>query len=149
MECTTLSGNNCNDWKLVQPQSKYSLQYCHSIIPPATSIIAKGDSAASNHYFALRDAAVLDEVRQDQVGTSVMLPDASSLTSVASAHLPLSKDLTPKATKTALFDNLQSSLISLGQLCDDNCTVVLNKRNLFAIKNNNVVYRPYYFNSSS
>ena len=138
MECTTLSGNNCNDWKLVKPQSKNSLKYCH---PPAPSVIPKGDSAASNHYFALRDAAVPNELRQDPVGTSVMLPDASSLISVASAHLPLSNDLTPTATKTALFDNLLSSLISLGQLCDGNCTVVLKNKNLLAIKNDKVVLR--------
>ena len=53
MECTLLSGNNYNDWTLVKPQSKNSLKYCHSVISPAPSAIAKGGSAASNHYFAL------------------------------------------------------------------------------------------------
>ena len=52
----------------------------------------------------------------------------------ASAHLPLSTEFTPAATHTEIFDNLQSSLIFLGQMCDDNCTVILNKEKLFAIK---------------
>ena len=141
MECSIPSERNSNDWILVKPQSKHSLRRSHSVIPPSSPIIAKGDSAASNHYFTLRDATVLNSVRTEPIGTSVILPDQSSLTSVASAHLPLSTEFTPAATHTEIFDNLQSSLISLGQLCDDNCTVVLNKEKLFAIKNDRVVLR--------
>jgi hypothetical protein len=85
-----------------------------SAIPPATTIIAKGDSAASNHYFALRDSAVLDDVHFDGPSTSVILPDSSSLHSVANGQLPLSSSLTPRSKKTTVFHNLQSSLISLG-----------------------------------
>ena len=134
MECSIPSERNSNDWILVKPQSKHSLRRSHSVIPPSSPIIAKGDSAASNHYFTLRDATVLNSVRTEPIGTSVILPDQSSLTSVASAHLPLSTEFTPAATHTEIFDNLQSSLIFLGQMCDDNCTVILNKEKLFAIK---------------
>ena len=90
-----------------------------------------------------RDASVLDTVHPEPLGTSVILPDQSSLTSVASGHLPLTTEFTPAATRTEIFDNLQSSLVSLGQLCDDNCTVILNKNNLFAIKNDKVVLKGY------
>ena len=139
MECPVPSESNSNGWILVQPKAKHSLRCNHSVIPPSSSVIAKGDSAASNHYFALRDASVLDAVHPDPIGTSVILPDKSSLTSVASGHLPLPTEFTPASTRTEIFDNLQSSLVSLGQLCDDNCTVVLTKGTLCAIKNDKIV----------
>jgi len=52
-----------------------------STIPPTHThtIIAKGDSAASNHYWALRDSDVLDDVRSDPNGPVVILPDTSTL----------------------------------------------------------------------
>ena len=93
--------------------SKHSLPRCFSVIP-TTTIIAKGDSAASNHYFALRDSDVLDDVHFDGPPTSVLLPDSSSLDSVANGHLPLSSSLTPTSKKTTVFPNLQSRLSSLG-----------------------------------
>ena len=118
MECSIPSESNSNDWLLVKPKSKHSLRRRHSVIPHSSSIIAKGDSAASNHYFALRDATVLDPIQPEPFDTSVILPDNSSLTSVASAHLPFTKDFTPAATPTEIFDNLQSSLVFW-----DNCVM--------------------------
>ena len=48
-------------------------------------------------------------------------------------HSTLSKH----ATKTYVFNNLNnSSLISLGKLADDNCTIVLDKHKINVIKNN-------------
>ena len=53
MECPVPSESNSNDWILVKPKSKHSLRCIHSVIPSSSSVIAKGDSAASNHYCAL------------------------------------------------------------------------------------------------
>ena len=114
MEWQPNSDINNNDWILINSRSKHSLPRCFSAIPPTTTIIAKGDSAASNHYFALRDSDVLGDVHFDGPPTSVLLPDSSSLHSVANGQLPLSSSLTPKSKKTTIFHNLQSSLISLG-----------------------------------
>ena len=33
----------------------------------------------------------------------------------------------------------RASLISIGQLCDDSCTVLLNKRKMLAIKENQII----------
>ena len=38
-----------------------------------------------------------------------------------------------------MFDNLQHSLISFGQICGDNCEVVLDKNNLYAFKNEKLI----------
>ena len=64
------------------------------------TIIAKGGSAASNHYWALRDSDVLDDIRTYPNGPVVILPDTSTL----------------QAMKKAIFPHLQSSLVSLCQL---------------------------------
>ena len=37
-----------------------------------------------------------------------------------------------------------SNLISLGQLCDDNCEILLNKNEMKAIKNNKVILKGFY-----
>ena len=43
------------------------------------------------------------------------------------------------ARETKVLDNLNRSLISLGQLCDDNCKVVLTKKKLYAYEDNKKV----------
>ena len=49
---------------------------------------------------------------------------------------PLQKSLSKNATTANVLPNLQSaSLISLGQLCDDNCDVTLNKTSINVFKN--------------
>ena len=91
--------------------------------------MAKGDSAASNNYFALRDSDILENVSTTGPPSSVLQPDSSSLTSISTRQLPLSNALGTTFKEVAIFPNLQSSLVSLGQLCDDACTVLLTKKN--------------------
>lgn len=50
--------------------------------PPKSTVITKGDSAASNHYWALRDSMILDDVSDEPFGTSVTLPDKSTISSI-------------------------------------------------------------------
>ena len=49
-------------------------------------------------------------------------------------------ELSKKAQTTAIFPALtNSSLISIGQLYDDECTVVMNKANIKIIKDNKII----------
>jgi len=109
-----------------------------SRIPPSSNrslVIAKADTAASANYFPKRDAFVLNNRTADPFGPTVILPDASNITATESAHLPI-KGLSRQATATSIFENLHSFLISLGQLCDDNCIVHLDKQKIEVSKNN-------------
>ena len=55
-------------------------------------------------------------------------------------QLMLSSKLSKEAqTATALPALKISSLISLGQLCDENCVILLNKEKMYAIKENEVL----------
>ena len=117
--------------------------YISDIVPcllKSNSVVAKGDSAASNHYWKSTDVDILTDVC-DTIGPTVTLPDNYTITSTSSGFLPLpSQHFSTTARRTAVFDNLHSSsLISLGQLCDDNCDIVLTKTDLKVIKNNKIV----------
>ena len=66
----------------------------------------------------------------------MLLPNLQQITATKKGFLPL--QLSKQATKTHIFeekDLKNASLISLGQLCDDDCKVYLDKRKLLVYKN--------------
>jgi hypothetical protein len=105
------------------------------IIPPPKylSVTAKGDSAPSNHYWALRDTIALDKVTNATTPIAVTLPDKTQIVSIQRGQLPI-KGLSDDAKETRIFKDLNHSLISLGQLCDDNCKVIFNKNEISCIQ---------------
>ena len=57
-------------------------------------------------------------------------------------ELPLHKKLSKKAKQGHILPNLtSSSLVALGPLCDNGCTVILTDKTLTAVKDNNVILR--------
>ena len=124
-----------NDWKKVKSKHSFKPTILHtSNIPPKKRfIIAKGDSAASNHYWALRDSIILDNLSDDDNAPSVTLPDKSTITAIKRGQIPV-PNLSSNATETKVFTDLNHSLISLGQLCDDNCDILLTKENYLLTK---------------
>ena len=44
-------------------------------------------------------------------------------------------NLSAAATKAHTFENAQNSLTSVGQVCDDNCMIIFDKKKAYAIKN--------------
>ena len=69
-----------------------------------------------------------------------MLPDSTSIQATHSGQLPLHPSLSAKAkTAHVLAGITNASLISIGQLCDDNCIAVLDKRKLNVFKNNECI----------
>ena len=62
------------------------------------------------------------------------------ITADRKGQLQLSDELSATAQTAMILPHLKSaSLISIGQLCDDNCDVLLNKTKLIAIKNNKII----------
>ena len=69
-------------------------------------------------------------------GPSVFLPNMESITTTHKGYLPYKK-LSQQALATNILPKLQSaSLVSLGQLCDDNCKIELDKNTIKVFKNN-------------
>ena len=75
---------------------------------------------------------------------SVTLPDNTTIKLVEKGNTSLRKQLTPSATHAAILPGLTiASLISLGQLCDDNYKVLLDKKSLLMVKDNDLILRRY------
>ena len=102
-------------------------------------MIAKGDSAASSHYWRPRDKRVLEDIEKC-LGPSVILPNNELIASTERGQIPLSSLLTKEAKTASILPKLaSSSLISLGQICDDGCAVLLDKTRLTAFKGDQIV----------
>ena len=94
----------------------------------------KWDIEASHHYWCTQDTVCLQNV-QDCAGPAVLLPNNQTISTTKQGQLNISKHLSTKVQTAMDLPGLQSaSLISIGQLCDDNCRVVLNNKKLVAIK---------------
>ena len=65
------------------------------------------------------------------------------MTSTSSGILPLTTELTSKAKQAHVFTELKTPLLSLGQLADDGCEIVLSESKLTASKNNNIILTGY------
>ena len=67
-------------------------------------------------------------------------PDNTGLSTKGTGQVPLSTALSRKAQTALILSNLKSSsLISMGQLCDDGCAVVLLKDKLVVIKEKKII----------
>jgi hypothetical protein len=66
---------------------------------------------------------------------SVHLPDKSAMHNSQEGYLNLPPP-SAKACKTYLFNDMQSSLVSIGQLCNDGCVAAFTNENVFIKKDN-------------
>ena len=114
-----------------------------SVNPPSTSTIltflhqikAVFDSGASSHYLRPCDTEVASDIKSYD-GPIVTLPDSSKMKATKTAQLPLAKELSPKAQLSHILPSLKSStLISVGQLCDDGCDVLFGQNDVKVYKN--------------
>ena len=101
-----------------------------------TQVVAKADSGASNNYWHQQDAAFLENITHNS-SINTLLPNAQSITSKKQGQLTLHPSLSTQSQQAIVLPQLKSaSLISLGQLCDDQCIVLLNKKKILVCKNN-------------
>ena len=103
--------------------------------PNTHAIVAKGDSAATNHYLIESDATCLKNIKPNHL-VNVTLPNSVAMSLNKQGELPLSDDASVKGKTTlALLDLTSSSLVSLGQLCNDGC----NEEKLSARKDKDLI----------
>ena len=71
-------------------------------------------------------------------GPTVLLPNNEMIQSNKTGYIPLHNALSQTAKTAHVFDDIKtSSLISLGKLADDGCTIILDKTKIKVLKNNN------------
>jgi hypothetical protein len=112
--------------------------------PKPNTIFAKADSGASSHYLMPQDQASLMNLRPTPFGPTVMLPDSTNIQATHSGQLPLHHSFSMKAKTAHVLDGItNASLISIGQLCDDDCVAVLDKRVIKVFKDQQCVLQGY------
>ena len=89
----------------------------------------------------MTDEACLKNTKK-YTGPAVLLLDAGSIKPIKIGQLLLSSKFSKETQTTTGLSQLKSaSLISLRQLCDNYCIVLLEKENMYAIKEDEVVLR--------
>ena len=97
--------------------------------------MAKGDSGATNHYLCPHHSNFLKNIHPGTYGPSVPLPNNDVIQATTTGHLKLHPALSPRAQEAHIFPQLRTSLILLGQLANDDCIIMLNKKYLNVFKN--------------
>ena len=73
-------------------------------------------------------------------GPTILAANGAIMPITAQGQLPLSSHLSPAAQQAFVLDDLTTgTLVSLGQLCDDNCIALFTKYNVHIIKNDQVI----------
>ena len=101
--------------------------------------IAILDSGTSKNYMKVNTP--LYNVNPVNDGEHVVLPNGDRITSTHRGYLPITQ-LSQAARESDIFPGLtQSSLISIGQLCDDGCTVVFKQNWAYIYKDGKLIMR--------
>ena len=104
-------------------------------------IILKADTGASAHYVTTDDSKNLLNVKIAKTPKQVQLPNEEIIESSHDVSLPI-HGVHPIAKEATIFPALtSSSLLSIGQLCNDDCTVIFTKKDMKVIKNKNLFYK--------
>ena len=99
------------------------------------SIIFKADSGASHHSLKPKDSRSLLKMNRISNRPTDTLLDNMQLHVTQQWVSPLSNILSTKAKKANILPLLvNSSLLSVGQLCDDDCWDILYKQTLYIFK---------------
>ena len=102
-------------------------------------MILKADTGASGHYVTNEDKKCCDDVTPAIIPKNVLLPTSEVISSTHDAYLPI-YSVSRNATSATIFPDLtNSSLLSIGKLCDDNCVATFTKNKLQVVKNNRII----------
>ena len=137
IQFTTLPGGWWMDTvKIKKSNSTKSMFYNNlplSTVPPPKDInktlFNQIDSGSSKHYIHKQDTKIWAN-QQPTENISVHLLDTSTIQATVKGHLPINHIL-EIANEVHAFQHLKNSLImSLGQLCDNGCDILLHKKNI-------------------
>jgi hypothetical protein len=100
------------------------------------------DTAATAHYLDASAEPHCTTVTPTSSGPLVTVANGDTIRPTKCATLHLSSQLSQKAQTAHVFDDLHSgSLLSIGQLCDDDCIALFTKYNVQIIKNDQVIIK--------
>ena len=119
-----------------------------SVVVPPTHVVNTGaappaallDSGATGTFVSSADAVYLRQSVPLSNGPTVLSASGTGMTATQRGTLPLSPLLSDAAQSAFVLDDLRTgTLISLAQLCDDDCTAIFSKNNVKIVKMNTVI----------
>jgi hypothetical protein len=111
------------------------------VVPPAqANHVAIVDTGATGHYLDTAAETHCTKVTPTSNGPSVQVANGETIETTKHVIVPLAPELSTQAKTGHIFDSLQSgSLISIGQLCDDDCVALFSKYDVKIIKDGQVI----------
>lgn len=105
------------------------------------AVLLKADTGASAHYLAAKDMhkAGISNLKPTITPKLVQLPTLDIMKSTHDSTLNIPRVSVPAKSATIYPKITGSSLLSIGQLCDDNCTAVFTKTDMKVIKEKIVI----------
>ena len=130
--------------KMTLNKTKTSINTYNSFNAPNSTnnqtVVLKADSGATNHYFKVDNINVLTKVQKISHKKNVTLPNSTSISVTHEGLLPISNELSDAAKTVQVLPNLTNcSLLSTGQLCDDNCWGLFNKKDLLLFEKKKLI----------
>jgi hypothetical protein len=113
--------------------------------PPLSSFASHNsyailDSGPTGAFVTSSDAKHLRDISPVVDGPHVLSASGTSMPVTLKGNLPLSPKLSSTAQSAFVLDDLQTgTLISLAQLCDDDCIAIFNKYDIKILKNDKVI----------
>ena len=99
------------------------------------------ETTATKNYIIPHDLNICNKVK-DTLGPKVAVADGCIISPTKKAIIPLLKKLTEKDRLAFSCENLKSgSLISIGQLCDDDCIAIFTNYDVQIIWRNEILIR--------
>jgi hypothetical protein len=98
------------------------------------------DSGATGTFVTTSDAPHLSDISVVNDGPTILSASGNSMPTTLRGQLPLSDKLSVSAQAAFVLDDLKTgTLISLAQLCDDDCIAVFTRYDVKILKNNEVL----------
>jgi hypothetical protein len=102
----------------------------------------KADSGASAHFHQMTPHFPHRTISASNPAVHVIVPNGNIMTSTATAQLPI-QHLTAATTKSHAFPKLASgSLLSVGQICDNDCTAIFDSNSVHMYHKKDVTIIP-------
>ena len=105
-----------------------------SSVAHTKTVLLKADTGASRHYLQTIDTNILENVHQNTNAIKVHLRNNEVLESNRTGLIPFSGLSTSAKEEQILPSLMNKSLLSFGQLCNDNCVAIFTKTDMIILK---------------
>jgi hypothetical protein len=110
--------------------------------PPRYNRYAILDSGATGTFVTSSDTQHLSDITQIDDGPTILSASGTRMSTKQKGTLKLSAKLSSPAQTAFVLDDLKTgTLISLAQLCDDDCIAIFTKYDIQIVKDDQVIIK--------